>query len=106
MTPAVKDDVIRTIDDARIRSLAAAARALGRSAQLNTMVEIAAEEARKALNAASVSISRLEPGTGAVRTLINVGMLGPTEHRWPLDEIYHLDDFRQLQSVVSDLQIW
>jgi diguanylate cyclase (GGDEF)-like protein len=102
----MRDHVTRTIDDSRIRSLAAAARALGRSAQLNTMVEIAAEEARKALNAASVSISRLEPGTGAVRTLINVGMLGPTEQRWPLDETYHLDDFRRLQSVVADLQIW
>jgi diguanylate cyclase (GGDEF)-like protein len=103
---AVKDDVNRTIDDARIRSLAAAARALGRSAQLTTMVEIAAEEARKALDAASVSISRLEPGTGSVRTVINVGSLGPTEERWPSDELYHLDDFRRLQSVVADLQIW
>lgn len=96
----------RTIDDLRIRSLATAARALGRSAQLDTMIEIAAEEARRALDAASVSISRLEPGTGAVRTLINVGKLGPDESRWPKREIYYLDDFRQLQSVVSDLHIW
>ncbi len=49
-----------TIDDARIRSLATAARTLGRSAQLDTMLEVAAEEALRALAAASVSISRLE----------------------------------------------
>jgi diguanylate cyclase (GGDEF)-like protein len=98
--------VAHTIDDARIRSLATVARALGRSAQLNAMVEIAAEEARLALEAASVSISRLEPGSGAVRTLINVGLLGPEEQRWPYDELYHLDDFRQLQGVVGELSIW
>jgi diguanylate cyclase (GGDEF)-like protein len=103
----VVDQLVRqTIDDARIRSLATVARALGRSAQLNAMVEIAAEEARHALHAASVSISRLEQGSGAVRTVINVGLLGPQEQRWPSDELYHLDDFRQLQAVVAELAIW
>ncbi len=95
-----------TIDDARIRSLATAARTLGRSAQLDTMLEVAAEEALRALAAASVSISRLEQGTGTVRTVINVGSLGPSEQRWPDQEIYRLDDFRQLQTVVSELRIW
>ncbi len=90
----------------QIRGLAAVARALGRSAQLATMVELAAEEATTALRAASVSISRLEPGTGTIRTLINVGRLGPDEQRWPEQEVYRLDDFMQLQGVVGELRIW
>jgi diguanylate cyclase (GGDEF)-like protein len=81
------------VDDVRLRGLAAVARSLGRSAELSVMVELAAEGALKALRAASVSISRLEPGTGTVRTLINVGRLGPNEERWPEDEVYRVDDF-------------
>lgn len=95
-----------TIDDKRIRSLATAARALGRSVQLDTMVEIAAEQALAAVDAASVSISRLEQGTGTLRTLINVGALGPDEVRWPRHEVYRLEDFMQLQKVVGELRIW
>ena len=94
------------IDDGRIRSLAGVARALGRSAQLDAMIEVAAEEALHALTAASVSISRLEQGTGAIRTLINVGDLGPDEKRWPTHEVYRLDDFMKLQAVVGELHIW
>ncbi|HSS68800.1 MAG TPA: sensor domain-containing diguanylate cyclase [Nocardioidaceae bacterium] len=94
------------VGDARIRSLAAVARALGLSVQLNAMIEIAAEEALKALPAASLSISRLEQGTGAIRTLINVGTLGPDERRWPDNEVYRLEDFFFLQGVVGELRIW
>ncbi|MGI8994878.1 MAG: diguanylate cyclase domain-containing protein [Nocardioidaceae bacterium] len=94
------------VEPGRMSSLAAAARALGRSGHLLAMVEIAAEEAARALDAASVSISRLEQGTGTIRTLINVGDLGPHEERWPANEIYRLDDFAQLRSVVADMKIW
>jgi diguanylate cyclase (GGDEF)-like protein len=82
------------------------ARALGRSERLETMVEMCAEEAARATDAASVSISRIEAGTGLVRTMINVGDLGPTEQRWPVDEIYRLEDFTQLRSVVESLRTW
>jgi diguanylate cyclase (GGDEF)-like protein len=92
--------------ESRLRSLASMARALGRSERLETIVEMCAEEARRAIDAASVSISRLEAGTGLVRTLINVGDLGPTEERWPTSEIYSLQDFNQLRSVVESLRTW
>jgi len=82
------------------------ARALGRSAELNPLLETAAEEARLALNAASVSVSRLEAGTGMIRTIINVGDLGPQEERWPQDETYGLHEFTQLSLVVEELQPW
>jgi diguanylate cyclase (GGDEF)-like protein len=82
------------------------ARALGRSVRLDQMLELSSEEAVKALNASTVSISRLHPGTGALHTMINVGDLGPQEHRWPTDEIYQFDDYPQARALVSDLKIW
>lgn len=82
------------IGDARLRGLAAVARSLGRSEQLVVMVELAAEGAVQALAAASVSISRLEPGTGTIRTLVNVGRLGPDEQRWPENEVYRVQDYQ------------
>jgi diguanylate cyclase (GGDEF)-like protein len=51
-------------------------------------------------------VSRLEAGTGRIRTIINVGDLGPNEQRWPQNESYGLEDFSQLATVVEDLQPW
>ena len=90
----------------RIRSLAAMARALGRSEALFRLLEIAAEEARSALHAGSVSVSRLETGSLNVRTIVNVGDLGPQEVRWPEDETYSMEEFVNLELVVDDLTTW
>jgi diguanylate cyclase (GGDEF)-like protein len=93
-------------EETRIRSLAGLARALGHSEALFDLLEIAAEEARTAMAAASVSVSRLVPGSLTVRTIINVGDLGPTEVRWPADEVYTMDEFASLKLVVDGLQTW
>jgi diguanylate cyclase (GGDEF)-like protein len=90
----------------RIRSLARMARALGRSEALLPLLETAAEEARAAMGAASVSVSRLLPGTLVVRTLVNVGDLGPHELRWPEDETYTIDEFAGLQLAAEGLETW
>ena len=90
--------MVPAVQETRIRSLADMARALGRSEELFRLLEIAAEEARLSLNAASVSVSRLEPGTMTVRTIINVGELGPTEERWPDNEVYAMEEFGNLGS--------
>ena len=95
-----------TRDDARIRSLAMMARALGRSEALLTLLEIASEEAREALAATTASISRVEQGSTTVRTLINVGDLGPTEERWPEDETYDMGAFSNLELVLADSKTW
>jgi diguanylate cyclase (GGDEF)-like protein len=92
--------------ESRLRSLATMARALGRSERLETIIEMSAEEAMRAVDAASISISRLEAGTGQVRTLINVGELGPTEERWPAAEFYSLQEFTKLRTVVESLGTW
>jgi hypothetical protein len=93
-------------EQTRIRSLATMARALGRSEALFPLLETAAEEARAAMRAASVSVSRLLPGTLVVRTLVNVGDLGPHEVRWPEDETYTMDEFAGLQLAAEGLETW
>lgn len=92
--------------DVRIRSLGAMARALGRGHSLYRLLEIAADEARDAIRAATVSVSRLEPGTGSLRTLLNVGELGPKEVRWPEDEVYTLRPDSNLGLVIGELRTW
>jgi diguanylate cyclase (GGDEF)-like protein len=70
--------------DALIRVAAAAAGAH----TLDEVLELAAEEARRVLGAASLAVSRWERGRGVLKTLINVGSLGPGEERYPDDETY------------------
>ena len=52
---------------------------------------MAAEETCRALGAASWSINRWERQDDVLRTLINVGELGPHEQRRPSDELYPLE---------------
>ena len=67
--------------------------------RLEDALEVIAEQSRLALDAASFSISRWERDTGVLRTLINVGDLGPGEERHPVDETYPLADY----ALVADL---
>lgn len=90
----------------RLRSLAGLARAVARAGRLTDLLETAAEETRSALAAASVSVSRLEPDGAAVRTLVNVGELGPTERRWPENEVYPIVEFANLQRVSDESLAW
>lgn len=57
-------------------------------------LEVIAEQTLTALGAASFSISRWDRQRGVLRTLINVGELGPGEERWPRDEEHSLADDR------------
>ena len=59
---------------------------------LDELLERASEAARGAMGAASLSISRWEREWSMMRTLINVGDLGPGEERWPEEELYGLDN--------------
>lgn len=90
----------------RLHSLASLAHALGQSGGLDVMLEVASEEMIGALGAASVSISRLEPGSWTLRTLINVGQLGPGETRWPQSEVYRLEDYGHFRPVFHERQVW
>ncbi len=52
------------------------------------VLEVIAEQARTALGAASLSITRWEHDLAALRTLINVGDLAPHQQRWPVDDLH------------------
>lgn len=83
----------------RLRAVVRIAGAASGAQRLDEVIELVAEEARSALGAASFSISRWERERGVLRTMINVGDLGPREERYPRDEVYPLNDYR----LVGDL---
>jgi diguanylate cyclase (GGDEF)-like protein len=95
---------LRDRDEAsrRLRSLTALTEAIGRDGSLEDVLEVTAEEARLALGAASLSISRLERDQGLLRTLVNTGELCPSEERRPADEVYTLSDFPRAASRLID----
>jgi len=85
-----------------LRSLGNLARVLSTSSGLLPLLETAAEEALVALRAASVSLSRLEPGGDLIRVLVNVGDLALTEERFPVDETYALAHWGATRQVMTD----
>lgn len=86
--------------DALLRVAAAAAGASG----LEDVLELAAEEALRAIDAASLSVSRWEKESGAIRTLINVGDLGPGEQRFPTDETYAAAEYPFIAEMIHGLR--
>jgi diguanylate cyclase (GGDEF)-like protein len=64
-----------------------------RATHFREALEVIAEQSLIAVNAASCSISRWERDSGSLRTLVNVGALGPVEQRWPEDELYPLAEY-------------
>ena len=89
-------------DAARLRSLLDIARVIGSTRRFEDLIELSAESARRALDAAALSISRWHRETGVLRTLVNVGLLGPGELRFPEDETYSLSDLPAMTSLVED----
>ncbi|UQX86843.1 sensor domain-containing diguanylate cyclase [Jatrophihabitans telluris] len=89
-----------------LAGLAALARETSTATIFEDVLETSAERILDGIGASTVSLSRLEPGTGTLRTLINVGDLGPSEQRWPTDEVYTLQNFLKLRGVVSDHHTW
>jgi diguanylate cyclase (GGDEF)-like protein len=84
--------------EALLRVAAAAAGAH----DLDQVLEVAAEEARAAIGAASLSVSRWERDEGVLRTVINVGDLGPDEERYPTAEIHPLEHDRVAERLLTE----
>ena len=84
--------------EALLRVAAAAAGAH----DLEEVLEVAAEEARAAIGAASLSVSRWEREQGALRTIINVGELGPQEERYPATEVYMLHEDSNAERLIHE----
>jgi diguanylate cyclase (GGDEF)-like protein len=70
--------------------------------ELDEVLEVAAEEGRAAVNAASLSISRWERDSAILRTIVNVGELGPGEERYPSMEVYALGEDRAGQRLLLE----
>ena len=76
-----------------LRALVTVAAAVAAAHALDEVIEIAAEEARRALRASTLAISQLDEGKTLLRTLINVGELTDWEERRPENETYVLADY-------------
>lgn len=74
----------------QLRALLNISHAVMRADFFDEALEVIAEQSLRALDAASLSISRWERDEDVLRTLINVGRLGPGEERWPENETYAL----------------
>jgi diguanylate cyclase (GGDEF)-like protein len=70
--------------------------------RLEDVLELAAERSLEALGAASLAISRWDMEAGVVRTLVNVGELGPGEERFPEDETYSVADYPSMANVMRE----
>ncbi|HEX4976815.1 MAG TPA: sensor domain-containing diguanylate cyclase [Nocardioides sp.] len=90
----------------RLRGLASLSRALGRPRPLLQLLELAAEEACRILPASSCSVSRTEAGGLSVRTVVNVGELGPGEVRWPEAEYYAMPEFARVDVDADTTVVW
>ena len=84
-----------------LHALISIASAVAAAHRLDDVVEVAAEESLAAVSAASLSISRWEADRRVMRTLVNVGELGPGEERRPAEEVYHLDEDPLLRALLE-----
>src|SRR5919198_244608 len=88
--------------EAQLRALIDVAAAAAGAHRLEEVLELAGERALEALGASSLAISRWDMESGVVRTLVNVGDLGPGEERFPLDETYSVNDYPSVVRVIRE----
>jgi diguanylate cyclase (GGDEF)-like protein len=87
-------------DPRALRAVLRVSQAVLGAHSLDEALEAIACQSLAALGAASFSISRWERERGVLRTLINVGELGPDEERWPDDELYPLADYGKVAELL------
>ena len=90
----------------RLRSLVHLARVMAEPRPFDDLVEVAAHEIRFALEAATVSVGRVERERGRIRVLVNVGELGPGEVLRPREEAYQLADFPAMSALIEEALPW
>jgi diguanylate cyclase (GGDEF)-like protein len=88
--------------EAQLRALIDVAAVAAGAHRLEEVLELAAERALEALGGSSLAISRWDLESGSVRTLINVGELGPGEERFPENEIYSEHDYPSVVEVIRE----
>ncbi len=93
-------DIAEYVELPALRALLRISEAVGQANFFDEALEVIAEQALVALNAAAVSVSRWERHHDALRTLINVGLLGPGEQRWPENETHPQADNPHLRELL------
>ena len=93
-------------DPRALRAVLRVSQAVLGAHRLDEALEVIAAESLAALDAASFSISRWERERGVLRTLINVGELGPGEERWPHDEHYPLAEYGGVAELLRQGQVY
>jgi diguanylate cyclase (GGDEF)-like protein len=88
--------------EAQLRALIDVAAVAAGAHRLEDVLELAAERSLEALGGSSLAISRLDEESGVIRTLVNVGELGPGEERFPEDETYSMDDYPALRLAMRE----
>ena len=88
--------------EAQLRALIDVAAVAAGAHRLEEVLELAAERALEALGGSSLAISRWDMESGVVRTLVNVGELGPGEERFPKDETYSEHDYPSVVAVIRE----
>ena len=88
--------------EAQLRALIDVAAAAAGAHRLEDVLELAGERALEALGGSSLAISRWDLESGVVRTLVNVGELGPGEERFPKDETYSVHDYPSVVTVIRE----
>jgi diguanylate cyclase (GGDEF)-like protein len=88
--------------EAQLRALIDVAAVAAGAHRLEDVLELAAERSLEALGGASLAISRWDTEAGIVRTLVNVGQLGPGEERFPKNETYSVADYPSMEKVMRE----
>ena len=88
--------------EAQLRALIDVAAVAAGANRLEEVLELAAERSLEAVGGASLSISRWDAETGVLRTLVNVGQLGPLEERFPENEVYSVEDYPSLKRLMGN----
>ena len=88
-----------SLAEAQLHALVRVAAGVAGAHRLDDVLELAAESALAAIDAATLSIGRWE--AGVLVTLINVGELTAGEKRFPPDERYPLSEFPTTLSVLA-----
>jgi diguanylate cyclase (GGDEF)-like protein len=88
--------------EAQLRALIDVAAVAAGAHRLEDVLELAAERSLEALGGSSLAISRWDMETGVVRTLVNVGELGPGEERFPKNETYSTHDYPSVVAVIHE----
>jgi diguanylate cyclase (GGDEF)-like protein len=88
--------------EAQLRALIDVAAVAAGAHRLEDVLELAAERSLEALGGSSLAISRVDMEAGVIRTLVNVGELGPGEERFPENETYLMDEYPSMQSALRE----